>query len=113
MLQQEPAPDTGLIVVIPCYHEPGILIALHSLFSCTLPNCHIEVLIVVNHGEEETLEIKKFNGSSVEQISSWIAAHKKEGICFHLIKAFDLPKKHAGVGLARKFGMDEAGYKVG
>ena len=107
-LVKEPPFNTKLIVVIPCFNEPQILATLDSLYSCETPECHVEIIIVLNHAENSPEEIKTFNHFTLNAIEEWIKVHTKESISFLLIKAFDLPKKISGVGLARKIGMDEA-----
>ncbi len=38
----------------------------------------------------------------------WAAMHKHNTISFYPVYCDNLPRKHAGVGLARKIGMDQA-----
>ncbi len=105
------APDinTQLIVVIPCYNEPDILDSLSALYHCDAPGCHVEIIVVVNHADNENQEIKDFNQNTLLSIENWInKMPKKDDRTFYTIRAFDLPAKQAGVGLARKIGMDEA-----
>ncbi len=104
----EPKLDTKLIVVIPCFKEPHILKSLTSLFNCESPGCEIEIICVVNYSENEDPAVKEYNQLTAKSINSWIRNHSKPGFTFIVIQAFYLPKKHAGVGLARKIGMDEA-----
>lgn len=80
--------------------------ALESLENCDRPNYCVEVIVVLNHSENESKSIKQFNYHTAAQIENWIKEKRKYD--YHLIKAFDLPAKKAGVGLARKIGMDEA-----
>jgi glycosyltransferase involved in cell wall biosynthesis len=101
-----PREDTRIIVVIPSYNESGILDALNSLEKCQIPNCQVEVIIVLNHAIQEHSLVKKTNFDSASDIDSWISPERNYQ--YHLIRAFDLPQKKAGVGLARKIGMDEA-----
>lgn len=108
ILQDEPKKNTKIIVVIPCFNEANVLDSLTSLFDCELPACHVEVIIVVNHAEDETDDIKKVNVNTLKIIEKWIKNNHKKDLSFFTIQAFDLPKKQAGVGLARKIGMDEA-----
>jgi glycosyltransferase involved in cell wall biosynthesis len=101
-----PKKDTKIIVVIPCYNEPGILDALVSIENCIRPTCEVEIIVVVNHGADEDNAIKKVNIDSALKIDTWInSSHKYQ---YHAIRAFDLPPKKAGVGMARKIGMDES-----
>jgi GT2 family glycosyltransferase len=108
ILQEEPHKNTKIIVVIPCFNEPDLLESLTSLFNCTPTECHVEVIVVVNHGEDETEDIKEINISTLESIEKWVERHHRNDLTFFTINALDLPKKQAGVGLARKIGMDEA-----
>ncbi len=103
-----PQRNTGLIVVIPCYSEDKIVQSLASLRDCHPPDCHVEVIIVVNYDIQEDSAIKSFNHQTADEIERWALVHQTDLISFHVIRAFDLPEKHAGVGLARKIGMDEA-----
>lgn len=108
ILQNEPKNNTELIVVIPCFNEPNAIGSLTSLYNCDLPECQIEVIIVVNHAVDEAVELKKVNADTLGLINEWIASHHKKDFSVFTIEATDLPIKHAGVGLARKIGMDEA-----
>lgn len=106
----QPLPDSecGLIVVIPCFREPDILLTLDSLFECELPVKKVEVIILINHSEVAPEEIKQYNLSTKKEVEQWISIHKKENLSFFAMGPIELQKKWAGVGLARKSGMDEA-----
>ncbi|MCK5705476.1 MAG: glycosyltransferase family 2 protein, partial [Cyclobacteriaceae bacterium] len=108
IISDKPKPGTKIIVVIPCYNEPNALESLESIYNCESPDCTVEVITVVNHAENESSVIKNYNFNTFNSIITWIKNHSKNGLSFYVIKAFDLPKKQAGVGLARKIGMDEA-----
>lgn len=99
-------PEVGLrmIVVIPSFDEPDITSSVKSIFKASLPRQLFEVIVVVNHGENASKEVRTQNNSSVDELNQLKAEHAN----LHVIRAFDLPEKHAGVGWARKIGMDEA-----
>jgi hypothetical protein len=105
-IDQPPHDDVGIIVVIPCFNEPDLCRSLQSLRDCTPTKSKVEVIIVVNSGEHHPAEVKRQNLKSIEEFHQWNEV--LEWIQFHIIHKNDLPKKHAGVGLARKIGMDEA-----
>ncbi|MEW6302615.1 MAG: glycosyltransferase [Verrucomicrobiota bacterium] len=107
-LAAPPAPDTGLIVVIPCFNEPDLVGSLESLRQCEPPECAVEVIIVVNAPANCSPEIQERNEQTLRDASAWIAINRNPRLAFHLLHFPDLPPKHAGVGLARKLGMDEA-----
>lgn len=102
-----PQPNTGLIVVIPVFNEPDVLPALESLSKSDLPDVHTEVLIVINESEASDETIVQQNDLTARLIGKWIEKNTVNGISFHVART-TLPKKNAGVGLARKAGMDEA-----
>jgi len=107
-LTAKPHIDTAIIVVIPCYSEDKFIDSLASLCACQPVADHVEVIIVINFGIHHVPPIKSFNHQTADQIEQWAATHQTDWITFHIIRAFDLPEKQAGVGLARKIGMDEA-----
>lgn len=106
-------PQTQVIVVIPCYDEPDLKGTLQSLADCTPPQNPVEVIVVINQGVNAAQESIVQNQKTMQEAQEWITAHPIEWLTIHLIQAYDLPKKSAGVGLARKIGMDEALYRLG
>ena len=104
-----PKSNTSLIVVIPCHNEPDLISSLNALFSCQIPpSIAVEVIVVINAGFDAEEEIKNLNYSTLELATTWSQENRKENIDYLFYLNNDLPKKHAGVGLARKIGMDEA-----
>src|ERR1041384_2597042 len=100
--------DVSIIVVIPCYNEPELLKTLKSLFDCKRTFCIVEVIIVINSGEQDKENVFKQNQRTFDQAAEWIKNHRSEYLFFYLMQMKNFPSKHAGVGLARKIGMDEA-----
>ncbi len=102
-----PDPDLGLVVVIPCHNEPDLCGSLEALRQCTAATRPVEVLVVINESENACEEIRERNRSTYNEAIAW-ERDRRPAFKLHLIRAEPLPKKHAGVGLARKIGMDEA-----
>lgn len=100
--------EVNLIVVIPCFNEPDLLSSLKALLDCVNPNCNVEVITVINASERSSIEVKEQNVKSFNEVKAWADLNNTEALKFHFIINNELPKKHAGVGLARKIGMDEA-----
>jgi glycosyltransferase involved in cell wall biosynthesis len=99
---------SSLFVVIPCYNEPDILTTLNSLSVCFPPVSEVSVLIVINSSEDAPQEAILQNVSTSDCIACWITEHPFLFFDVQRIHAPDLPKKWAGVGWARKIGMDQA-----
>lgn len=106
-IKEKPSQNLGLIVVIPCFNEPDIIPSIESLANSTPSKKDVEVIVVINHGENHNYNIINQNQNTLKNLENWI--NKKPSFFkLHILTAFNLPKKHAGVGLARKIGMDEA-----
>ncbi|MFO1499240.1 MAG: glycosyltransferase family A protein [Verrucomicrobiota bacterium] len=103
-----PAADLGLTVVIPCFNEPDLLPSLVSLAACARPDQSVEVIVVINASEDAGAEIRQQNQQTLRIASDWAKARQDPKFQFHILDCGDLPRRHAGVGLARKIGMDEA-----
>jgi glycosyltransferase involved in cell wall biosynthesis len=103
-----PDPKTGIIVIIPCYNEPDVTETLDSLKRCTPPETHVEVLIVINSTYEDSPSIIHQNNACFHSILQWKEYNTKAFFDVFTIHYEKMPKKHGGVGLARKTGMDEA-----
>jgi hypothetical protein len=110
-LTSKPLDEVGIIIVIPCFNEPFLINTLNSLWNCTRPGYKVEIIIVVNHPLDTPQNIINQNKKSLQEAKSWIFEHPDNALQFHLIFISDMPIKHAGVGLARKIGMDEAVYR--
>jgi hypothetical protein len=106
-INEPPDNQTGIIVVIPAYDEPGITDLLNSLVNCNAPECKVEVIVIVNAPADAGPEKNLNNRTCIDNIESW----KKENKSFFRLYYFDADQpsiKGWGVGLARKTGMDEA-----
>ncbi len=107
-LRRAPSPNLGIVVVIPAYREHHLLLSLMALERCELPACDTEVLVVVNDSEADTPELRASNIAIAAEAERWAAQHSNTRRWFHILRHYGLPRKAAGVGLARKIGMDEA-----
>ncbi|HET6243432.1 MAG: glycosyltransferase [Bacteroidetes bacterium] len=105
---KKPEHDLGIVVVIPAFCEPQLLKSLISLKNCIKPQCSVEVIVVVNHSIDAQEPIRKETQKMITQVKEWIDTNQDKRLDFKIIIACDLPSKFAGVGLARKIGMDEA-----
>ncbi len=106
-----PSERLRYIIVIPAFCEPSLTIALDSLWECDRPAFDTEVIIVVNASENASDDIKQLNHNTTIKAAEWIEKHPDPRLIFHLIHCDHFPAKDAGVGLARKTGMDEALYR--
>lgn len=108
LIEKSPDSDLGIVVLIPCFREPHILLTLQSLLQCNLPLQKVEIIVLINHSEIASNEIKNYNRQTKKEIDNWIVSNNIGNFSFFAIGPVELPKKWAGVGLARKSGMDEA-----
>jgi glycosyltransferase involved in cell wall biosynthesis len=97
-----------MIVVIPCYDDESIFNTLQSLEKTKQTESNVEVIVIVNSGTNTPEPVIGKNRKIYEELQRKSEnAHYKR---FRLFPAIfeNIPKKKAGVGYARKTGMDEA-----
>lgn len=110
-ISDKPESNLQIIVVIPCYDEPHLIKSLESLKNCESPQCSVEIIVVFNDGENDSPEVKNTNAVEFFTAKKWSAENSTSKLKFHILYHTNLPEKTAGVGLARKIGMDEAVYR--
>ncbi len=96
-----------LVVCIPLLNEPNWLQTLHSLHGASAnTTSKILVLLLFNHSEDADSSVIEANTRDFSHFAQAAAnlTSPTFSIQAHLLA---LPKKHAGVGLARKILMDE------
>ena len=108
----DPNPELELVVVIPVHDEPDLISSLESLYRCDRADSAVEVILVVNASSQATQALKERNQQTSHAARQWIDQHSDPKLRFQLLDFPDLPPKHAGVGLARKIGMDEAAARL-
>ncbi len=105
LFPEKPASPLHLSVVIPCYNEPNIIPTLESLQQC-VPVTGTEVIVIVNEPAACRPEIHRQNRVTLQEIARW--RHRRALNFNLLVHHLVAPAKTAGVGYARKVGMDEA-----
>lgn len=98
----QPPSNLSLIVVIPCFKEPDLIGALEALDACDKPQGEVLIIVVINESEGAPEEVKTTNVHTLKQLEKFQSTYPL------LVSHQKLPAKKAGVGLARKIGMDEA-----
>lgn len=105
LFHQPPDPALKIIAVIPCFNEPDITSTLNSLNQCKVID-KVEVILVVNESEHADEQTRQNNLDTIKAVEAWRAGTRP---WFNLLVShLKLRAKDAGVGLARKAGMDEA-----
>jgi len=100
----DPPSDLEMVVVIPAYKESQLDLAVHSLLACSEVACRVILLIVINAPEQSSLDDLNLNQRAYEEIKQ---IKGTDQITIQVVN-IGLPQKKAGVGLARKIGLDEA-----
>lgn len=104
----QPDEELKIVVMIPCYDDEFIFETLTSLDKTNRISSKFEVLVIVNSGERTPTEIVERNQAIYNRLQQQAEiAHYKS---FRLFPVWieGTVKKKAGVGFARKVGMDEA-----
>jgi glycosyltransferase involved in cell wall biosynthesis len=105
LIPEKPSKNLKFIIVIPCFNEPHLSASIESLIKATQPPCDYEIIVVVN---QEKSKVYENNLVAIE----YLKKIQKEFTQIHLIEEIKLDAKSAGVGLARKIGMDEASRRL-
>lgn len=100
--------SSQIAVVIPCNNEPEFIHTLQSVWKTKPIERSIELIVVVNHSQDDANYIKVQNRETVAVCNLFSASNQREDIQLHVLQLFDIKKKLAGVGYARKAGMDQA-----
>ena len=108
LFEDIPAKDTGIIIIIPAFDEPGIIFTLDSLHACKKPPCNIEILVLVNAPSRATEAQVLQNTISCEEMAGWKNENKEDSVNLLYHNAGIRQEKQWGVGMARKTLMDEA-----
>lgn len=106
-------PGLEMIVVVPVYNEPELVQMLDSLAACVVPVGKVEVLLVINHGELSPPEVLAQNERTATEVEIWKAQHAGCFFDVHVLRPKAFRRKHAGAGIARQTGMDEAIRRFG
>ncbi|MBS2097881.1 glycosyltransferase family 2 protein [Carboxylicivirga linearis] len=99
-------------VVIPVFLEQDYIDSLLEsiVISATKCDVAIQLVLVVNYAEGSSPEVME----SQHRMYNYLLKKKEEYSCYFsiaVIQAYNLKKKHAGAGWARKIGMDYAVFR--
>lgn len=108
LIETPPNEDLSLVIVIPAYDEHEWQKTLQSLHDCDSPIGSVEVILLINDSEKDASELKAYHAEMYGKAIEWTKQHQRNSLHYFPIYCDNLPAKHAGVGLARKIGMDEA-----
>lgn len=101
-----------IAVVIPAYDERGTLEVVANLSGCHPPKCQVEIIVVINFPEGADQETQLRSEQSYLELRDWAEKSTHAGFRLSILRAYHLPVKKAGVGLARKIGMDAAVHAI-
>ena len=105
-------PETELIIVIPSHDEHELFKSLQSLSDCFPGTSPVEVIVVLNSSSDSQEEVTVLHRKQHVILQDASNRLNKPHITFHSISTEDMNPKEAGVGLARKTGMDEAVHRL-
>jgi len=107
-IEEKPEDNLFLTLVIPTFNEDELCKSLQSIKNCALPEKSVEVIIVINSSENTDELIIKKNRRTLKKAQEFADENNTQKLKFFILNYQNLPHKFAGVGLARKIGMDEA-----
>ncbi|MEM7551268.1 MAG: glycosyltransferase [Bacteroidota bacterium] len=108
LIEVPPNDDLSLCIVIPCYNENTLIDSLKSINECNDISTSVEVIVIINDSIKESEEVLKQNTNTFVEATKWANEHNTYSKRFFIRHISKLGQKEAGVGYARKIGMDEA-----
>lgn len=106
-IHQKEYPYFDIITVIPSYDEVSLTTLFNSIFDADKYRLSIGVIVVFNDSEKSSPEVRTKNLNAYKETLS-IAENFPDILTIIPVLALGLPYKFAGVGMARKIGMDLA-----
>lgn len=107
-VESETKVKPGQIIVIPAFDEPDLIRTLNALSTCKPAKKHTEIITVINYPENAPEDIKSSGRFLYDQVQTFARKNNSAAVSFLPVFLPDMPQKYAGVGLARKTGMDLA-----
>ena len=108
-IEKNPPHNLGAIVVIPAYREGTLLFrTLDSIVQSHSPSFQVEVIIVLNTSETDADETRTEQENLRKAIEMYREKNIPQWLTIHYLQAYNLRRKHAGAGMARKIGLDES-----
>lgn len=96
------------VVVIPCFNEPALNITLTDILEKSTTEEKLLVVVVINSSVLTSESIVEKNRQTYLRTQEFAFVNSTHSVKIVPIIVEGLPRKHAGVGLARKIGMDLA-----
>ncbi|MBK8955385.1 MAG: hypothetical protein IPM34_07500 [Saprospiraceae bacterium] len=113
LIEDFPDPSLTSSIVVPSFNEPGLFETLQSL-GAMHPSVGIaELIVVLNHAESSSVDIKELHKMQFEMLHEQSLYMSGSNLSLKVIPPVEFPDNIAGVGLARKIGMDEAIRRFG
>ena len=103
-----PGSEADIILIIPCCNEPGLIDTLQNIYDCKSPYAKVLVAVIINAGEHFDEVVILQNRITYKDTMTFAESALNADMTFFPLLFENLPRKHAGVGLARKIGMDLA-----
>ena len=107
-IHDEPKADLAYIIVIPATKEKDLMHAVRSLYFCNPVKRSFEIIILINAAADAPAQTKEINRKSFNEVIEFGRQYNDPCKRVFPILMNDLMPRDAGVGLARKLGMDEA-----
>jgi len=112
LIEEEPMTQPQLIICIPSYAEPDLILTLESLAACQFPGFVIEVLILFNEDDRMDEVQKQIHLDSYSSCLEWIRQHHQLKFQIYALWQNKMADVKWGVGWARKLLMDEAARRL-
>ena len=108
LIQEVPEKSLQQVIVIPATREKELLSSVWSFCACTRPSHPVEILVLINESEHAGEEDREINRAAYREMEALSLEMPVDWIKLYPLFLDGIPEKIAGVGNARKLGMDQA-----
>lgn len=111
-LSVPPVNELRCVVVLPSYREELLFKAVGSLLHAYSQPGEVEIIVVLNSSAGDSEEIREQTINTEKLLLQFVRNAGRPGMPVHVVCFPDMPLREAGVGLARKIGMDLAAARL-
>lgn len=111
-LSEPPLKELRCVVVLPSYREEHLFTAVWSLLNAKCNPGEVEIIVVLNSSERDPAEIREQTIQTKVRLLQFLQNTNISEMPVHVVCYPDMPSREAGVGLARKIGMDIAAARL-
>lgn len=97
--------EKDILIVIPAYKEENLVSSINALYQCNKAQIRVGIIIHINRRQSDSEHVVAMHERAKISLRHFLQNKESSAFQVALLETM-LPEKDAGVGLARKIGMD-------